>query len=159
MKKIIIILIVAILLVKPVQASTTNFDLVENIVPTWANSFNILPASQVFPEHLYGNFKADDDSGISGDVNLSEVSENLDTDIEVKVRGLKPNVQYVAIYHQNYDCSKELGIFDHVIQGAFNPDANTEGNLQDRVKDDIKRIHSVSIRTSSDFKLIACAKV
>lgn len=151
-----LLVIMVLLLVRPAQAANNLF--VDNIFPTVSSSIrvpNIVGNLIGHKEAIIEGINSD----ISGRAILVDIPENLDTRILVEVSGLKPGEQYVPIYYKNTNCDKEIDSVDKAIKGAFSADERGEARVEDRVKDSINRIGSVSLRTTKDFKLAACGKV
>lgn len=152
-----LILIVVLVLIEPVQAGSDL--LVNNVIPSVKReSFGLPVIGKVFASSG-GNIESVDGSNINGTIQLVEIPKNLDSQITVSVFGLKPDEQYIAIYHKNFNCEKEINSFEKSIQGAFFADVNGEGKVEDKVKDSVNRIGSVSIRRAGDFGVVGCGRV
>lgn len=149
--------VLAFVLVKPVQA--VNDKLVYDLIPSLMNSTLKLPVlgEVLASEEIAVN--AIDNSGKKGSVKLREIPRNLDTEISINFSGLKPDVQYLAIYHRNPTCKLEDSSIEKSVKGAFYPDGEGNAQVEDIVKDSVNRIGSVSLRTSKDFDLVACGSI
>jgi hypothetical protein len=151
----ILLVIIVLFLVQPAQAANDLF--IDNIIPKVSSSIRVPNIVGSFIGRKEVKITGQDD--INGRAVLVEIPENLDTQILVEVSGLKPGEQYVPIYYGNSDCKKEIDSVDKAVKGAFTADQNGQARIEDRVKDSVNRIGSVSLRTTKDFKLAACGKV
>lgn len=148
--------ILAFVLVKPVQA--VNFQLVNNLIPSLMNSSVKLPILNEVVASEEITINSIDTSGMKGSVRLKEIPKNLDTEVSINLSGLKPDVQYILIYHRNPTCELEDSSIEKSVKGAFYPDGKGTAQIGDIVKDSVNRISSVSLRTSRDFELVACGR-
>jgi hypothetical protein len=151
-----LLLVIAVLfLVQPAQAANDIF--VDKLIPKVSSSIRVPNIVGSLIGHKEAEITGQEE--IRGRAVLVEVPQNLDTQILVEVSGLKPGEQYVPIYYGNSNCEKEIDSVDKAVKGAFTADENGEARIEDRVKDSMNRIGSVSLRTTKDFKLAACGKV
>jgi hypothetical protein len=96
-------------------------------------------------------------SGISGRVMLTALPQG-GTVIAVNVAGLSAGTQYVSLYYENHTCELEPYSEDDVIN-TYTASANGAAHFTKKVDDDLDEIHSVSVRLSQGFALVACADV
>lgn len=116
--------------------------------------------SSVYSVDSHVIFKPMGDSKAEGEAQIFENSDSLSTQVSLNFWNLEPSAQYIAVYHHNHECEIEIDTLDNVIQGAFIASDLGKGKVEDRVKDRIYKINSISLRTAGNFKeVFACAKV
>jgi hypothetical protein len=93
-------------------------------------------------------------SGASGFVNLTQLPQG-GVQINVVVRGLRPNTEYASFYYESTDCS-----FPADLLGEFTTDDEGNGHVNGRADEDLDEIGSVSVRSGVDYEtLLACATI
>ena len=98
-------------------------------------------------------------SGVRGFVVLQEASSG-GTQIAVQARNLRPGNKYVSLYYENHTCALEPYSQDDVIGGSsYTANNKGIGRTSGTVDDSLADINSVSVRSASNFKLLACADV
>lgn len=99
-------------------------------------------------------------SGVGGTVELTQLAEG--TRVSVVANGLTPFHRYVSLVYENETCKIEPYSIHDVIGGAKGPYlANRQGvgKVSADVSEDLDEILSVSVRSATTGKLLACAVV
>lgn len=145
------------LLIEPVQAAAFQ---TKYIVSAFAVNPLVNIASSVYAKNNPAKFNPTGESVVSGEAQVYDASDKFGAQISLKFSNLEPDYQYIAVYHHNTECEIEIDSVDNVVQGAFIADKSGSGKAEDKAKDRISGINSISLRSSKNFKeVIACARV
>ena len=98
------------------------------------------------------------DSGVHGTVLLFQLPSE-GTQIVIFAKGLKPGKRYISLYYDNPRCAIEPYDEDDVIGGPYTAIAGGFGFTTGAADEDLDEINSVSVRSASSFRLLACATV
>jgi hypothetical protein len=80
--------------------------------------------------------------------------------IDVQATGLQPGVKYTSLTYSNPTCQLEpYGSEDTIGGGSYAADAMGTGETHGVTSDKLRQIHSVSVRLTSSFQLLACAAI
>jgi hypothetical protein len=108
--------------------------------------------------HVRAHLEPVGGSGVHGTVNLFQLPTG-GTEIVVFAKGLKPGKRYISLYYDNDHCALEPYSEDDVIGGPYTALPGGFGFTIGTADDDLDEIHSVSVRSASNFRLRACAMV
>jgi len=97
-------------------------------------------------------------SGITGMVQLTLLPQG-GTRIVVVASGLERGETYISLYYDNHECALEPYSAEDVIGGTYTANAAGIGHTTGVADDDLDEINSVSVRSASNFELLACADV
>jgi len=98
-------------------------------------------------------------SGVTGAVNLVQLSQERGTHINLVAFGLEPGSTHVSLYYDNHQCDLEPYSEDDIIGGPYTANQYGVGTTQGKVDDNLDEINSVSVRDAGTFTLLACADV
>lgn len=153
----VLILSAVAVLIEPVQAVAVG---AKDIVSALAVNPLVNIASTVYAKNNPVKFSPIGEFKAQGEAQVYEVPDSLGAQISLSFSSLEANHQYIAVYHHNTECEIEIDSVDNVIQGAFIADESGNGKAEDKAKDRISGINSISLRSSKNFKeIIACARV
>jgi hypothetical protein len=108
--------------------------------------------------HVRAHLEPVGGSGVHGTVHLFQLPAG-GTEIVVLAQGLKPGKRYISLYYDNDHCALEPYSAEDVIGGPYTALPGGFGFTIGTADDDLDEIHSVSVRSASNFRLRACAMV
>jgi len=107
------------------------------------------------PDRVAVEFEALAASGISGDARLNPMEQQAVTRVQVQLKGLQPNTEYVALIFSEGTCGS--GVSTPLATFTSNPAGNAVYHVD--VNQDISAIGSISVQLATDPALLACATV
>ena len=118
-----------------------------------------IPAATANPNHVQRFLQPVGGSHVAGIVDLQQRPMNGGTHITLVGFGLTSGDQYVSLYYDNHSCQLEPYSVDDVIGGIYTANRGGVGATQGNADDNLAEINSVSIRHAGDFHLLACADI
>ena len=128
------------------------------VVAASAVAMAATPGETQTATHVRAHLEPVGGSGVHGTVNLFQLPTE-GTEIVVFAKGLKPGKRYISLYYDNDHCALEPYSEDDVIGGPYIGLPGGFGFTIGTADDDLDEIHSVSVRSASNFRLRACAMV
>jgi hypothetical protein len=107
------------------------------------------------PDKVTAPFEALAASGITGEARLNPMAQQSVVRIQVQLRGLEPNAEYVALVSDLGTCT--AGVGEELATFTANPAGNAVFHRD--VSQDITLIGSISVALASDPTVLACAAV
>ena len=105
-------------------------------------------------DRITAQFEALTASGISGEARLNPMVQGT-TRIQVQLKGLQPNAEYVSLVFENGTCAS--GVSTQLATFTANPAGIAV--VHNDVALDISTIRSISVQLASDPTVLACAAV
>ena len=105
------------------------------------------------PDRVTAPFEALTASGITGEARLNPMAQQGTVRIQVQLKGLEPNAEYVSLLSGSSPCT--AGVGEVLASFTANPAGNA--NFHVEVVQDITAIGSISVALVSDPTVLACA--